>query len=41
MLAFKEKGVLKRSFRTLHSILQHLGIGYSIEYSGMNLMHMD
>ena len=33
-----EKGVLKRSCRTHHSTLQFLGIGYSIENLGLNLV---
>ena len=33
--------VLKRSCRTLHNILQYLGVGYSIEGSEMNLVHID
>ena len=36
-----EKGVLKMSCRTHHRTLQYLGIDYSIEDSGMNLLHMD
>ena len=36
-----EKRVLKRSCRTHHSTLQYLGIGYSIEDSRLNLVHMD
>ena len=36
-----KKGVLKMSCRTHHSTLQYLGIGYSIEDSEMNLVHMD
>ena len=41
MYASFEKGVPKSSCRIHHSTLQYLGIGYSIEDSGMNLVHMD